>query len=186
LANELLKEPTTAVVEDAVLDPKSDVKPSRIADVLMARPDRIAASWRRLCWSHRQFKCDIHLLDGVVESFVQELGRRLQGTQGSAWGRTTGVLRLSRQRGEKALALEFHLLQRCLLDALNVLGGSEQEQNLIRHAILEAAESALTTLAVLENRVQKGPRVPFKGLVVELFERLEANLDERAGQVHTA
>jgi len=153
---------------------------SRIADVLMLRPDRIASSWRRLCWSHRQFKSDVHLLDGVVESFIRELGRRMNGASGSAWGRTTGVLRLSRQRGERALALEFHLLQRCLLDALHVLGGTEQEQEQIRQAILEGAESALTTLAVLENRLKSSPRVPFNGLVVELYEKLETTAQDEA------
>jgi hypothetical protein len=84
-----------------------------------------------------------------------------------------GVLRLSRNRGATALYEEFGALQRCLLDAMEVLGGSAREREQIAQAVGEALDSALTELLRLEGHRTTAARVPFNGLVVELFERAE-------------
>jgi hypothetical protein len=146
---------------------------SRLAHVLAARPDRIAAAWRRVCFGHRREQPGLNLLDGVVESFVRELGFRLQGVEGSPWARSQGVLRLSRTRGVKGLQYEFAALRQCLLDALTVLGGSQRERDQIQQAILEGLSSCAAALAVLEGE-NPPARTPFGGVVVELFERPES------------
>lgn len=113
----------------------------------------------------------LSLLDGLVEPFIRELGRTLEGTETSAWGRTRGVLRLSLERGSRGLHEEFSSLRRCLVDAVDVLGGGDEERATIHRAVDEATDSAVAHLEQLRQPKAGGPRVRFGGLVVEHFVR---------------
>jgi hypothetical protein len=142
------------------------------ARVFSQQPDRVAAAWRRVRLAQASHGAPVHnLLDDVVEPFIRELGRNLEGAAGSAWARTRGVLRVSPERGVQALQEEFVTLLRCLGDALNVLGAGPVQQALVRSALQEAMESALAHAHQLVEPSAPSPRVPFGGLVVELFER---------------
>lgn len=116
----------------------------------------------------------LSLLDGLVEPFIRELGRSLDGEPTSAWGRTRAVLRLSSERGARALHEEFASLRRCLVDAVDVLGGGDAERAAINRAVDEAVDSAVAHQERLMNPEAEAPRVPFGGLVVEHFERPRA------------
>lgn len=138
------------------------------------QPDRIAALWRRTrLASHEVEGPDAFLgqLDGLVEAFIREVGRTLDGEETSPWSRTRAVLRLSPERGARALYDEFAALRRCLVDASEVLGGGDWERERINRAVDEAVDSAVALLQRLRDPRVEGPRVPFGGLVVEYFER---------------
>lgn len=143
------------------------------ARVFTQQPDRVAAAWRRVRLAQAaNHGGPVHnLLDDAVEPFIQELGRTLEGASGSAWGRTRGVLRISPERGLRALQDEFVSLLRCLTDALEVLGAGPLQQERVRASIQEAMHSALAHAQQLAEPLAAAPRVPFGGLVVELFER---------------
>jgi hypothetical protein len=112
-----------------------------------------------------------NLLDDVVEPFICEVGRSLYGDPSSAWGRTRAVLRLSPERGVRALYDEFAALRRCLVDALEVLGGTDEDRTTVNRAVDEAVDSAVAYFQQLSDARAEAPRVPFGGLVVEFFER---------------
>lgn len=139
--------------------------------VFSKRTDRLAAAWRAVrCVGGTQGEQPNNLLDCVVEPFVREIGLSLQGREGSAWSRSTGVLRLSAARGARGLYEEFAALRRCLLDAVEVLQGSPEDRAVINAAIDDAVDSSVALCEQLLNRDADGPRVPFGGLVVEYFE----------------
>jgi hypothetical protein len=106
-----------------------------------------------------------------VESFIREVGVSLSGEPTSPWSRTRAVLRLSPERGAKGLYEEFALLRRCMVDAVEVLGGGEPERSVVNRSLDEAVDSAVALLQRLGNAMAEGPRVPFGGLVVEWFDR---------------
>jgi len=142
------------------------------ARVFAQQPDRVAAAWRRVRYAEgRKGEVPHNLLDDVVEPFICEVGRGLSGNPGSAWARTRGVLRLSPERGVRALYDEFAALRRCLVDALEVLGGTDEDRNTINRAVDEAVDSAVASFQQLSDGRAEAPRVPFGGLVVEFFER---------------
>jgi hypothetical protein len=147
------------------------------ARIFMQRPDRLTALWRRERANVPSTGGQLPLLDGVVEGFIRELGATLNGAAGHPWSRTHGVLRLSSARGPRALYEEFASLRRFVLDALDALGGEAAERRMLNAAIDDAVDSAVGLLRDLESDVAAPSttpqlRVPFGGLVVELFEHV--------------
>ncbi|HLL04323.1 MAG TPA: hypothetical protein VK539_27305 [Myxococcaceae bacterium] len=143
-----------------------------VARVFTQQPDRLAAAWRRVrCLGASQVHPPNSLLDGLVESFIRELGHSLAGEETSPWSRTRAVLRLSPERGARGLYDEFAVLRRCLVDAVEVLGGGDPERAVVNRALDEAVDSAVALQQRLADVAAEGPRVPFGGLVVEYFER---------------
>jgi hypothetical protein len=147
-------------------------KPVAVARVFIQQPERLAAAWRRL---RRTGASLIHppqsLLDGLVEPFIREVGRSLSGVRTSPWSRTCAVLRLSSERGARGLYEEFAQLRRCMVDAVEVLGGGAREYATVHRCLDEAVDSAVALLQRLKDESAQEPRVPFGGVVVEWFER---------------
>jgi hypothetical protein len=143
--------------------------------VFIGQPERLAAAWRRVRYAETKQAAGAttrNQLDGVVESFIREVGRSLEGKEGSPWSRTRAVLRLTPQRGARALHEEFSALRRCLVDAVETLGGGDAERAVVNQALDEAVDSAVALMERLANPLAPRPRVPFAGVVVQLFERL--------------
>ncbi|MGA9524278.1 MAG: hypothetical protein WBV82_22680 [Myxococcaceae bacterium] len=135
------------------------------------QPERLAAAWRRVLYSRAGNEgVPDNLLDGVVEDFIRQTGRALEGVTGDAWNRTRGVLRISTTRGVRALIDEFGALRRCMLDALNVLGAPPNEASTVAHCVQQAAESAAAYHRRLIDPGAPAPKVHFGGLVVEVVE----------------
>jgi hypothetical protein len=155
-----------------------------VARVFTQQPDRLAAAWRRVrCIGAPQAHPPNSLLDGLVESFIREVGHSLAGVETSPWSRTRAVLRLSPERGARGLYDEFAVLRRCLVDAVEVLGGGDPERAVVNRALDEAVDSAVALQQRMVDSAAEGPRVPFGGLVVECFERAsEARPQPGAGQ----
>ncbi len=155
-----------------------------VARVFTQQPDRLAAAWRRVrCIGASQVQPPNSLLDGLVESFIREVGHSLAGEESSPWSRTRAVLRLSPDRGARGLYDEFAVLRRCLVDAVEVLGGGDPERAVVNRALDEAVDSAVALQQRMVDEAAEGPRVPFGGLVVECFERpSEARAQPSAGQ----
>ena len=146
--------------------------PSKAVRLFTRQPDRLAAAWRRVCFgAGPQNEPSAQLLDAVVEPFVKEVGHALAGAAGSAWSRCRGVLRVSPAQGTKKLFDEFAALRRCLHDALEVTGGQPGEREAIDTAIDEAVDSSMAIYERYLNPKAQGPKIPFGGLVVELFDR---------------
>jgi hypothetical protein len=153
-----------------------------VARVFTQQPHRIAAAWRRMRHvESRGAAPSMSLLDGLVEPFIRELGRSLDGDETSAWSRTRAVLRLSAERGARALHEEFASLRRCLVDAVEVLGGGDSERAAINRAVDEAVDSAVALFDRLMDPLADVPRIPFGGLVVEHFERPATEQRLKAG-----
>ena len=144
-----------------------------VARVFVGQPERLAAAWRRsrFAEARKEGAPPRNQLDSLVEPFIREIGRELEGKEGSAWNRTRAVLRLSPQRGTRALTEEFATLRRCLLDAVETLGGGDSERAVVNNAVDEAAISSTELLEHLGNPFAPKPRVPFAGLVVLSFEK---------------
>ncbi len=156
------------------------------AGLFVRSPDRLASAWRRMRAdqvSGRELPSSV--LDGVVESFVREIGQALAGRKGSAWSRATGVLRLSSMRGTSGLFEEFAILRRCLNAALDAVGAPTEERVLVNAAVDEAVDSSVSMSERLRNPLAPPPRVPFGGLVVEVFDRVapRPGKDEPAGAI---
>jgi hypothetical protein len=142
-----------------------------VARVFLKQPERIAAAWRRVRYAQsRAGLSAAHLIDGVVEPFVREVGQALLGTPGSPWSRTRGVLRISPSRGARGLYEEFTALRRCMTDALEALGGGQEERRTLAAALDDAVDSAVAACQQLQDPRAEPPRVPFGGVVVELYE----------------
>ena len=143
-----------------------------VARVFTQQPDRLAAAWRRVrCTGSSQIHPPHGLLDGLVEPFIREVGLSLSGDQTSPWSRTRAVLRLSIERGARGLYDEFAVLRRCLVDAVEVLGGGDAERAVVNRCLDEAVDSAVALLQRMKDPSAEEPRVPFGGLVVEWFDR---------------
>jgi hypothetical protein len=143
-----------------------------VARVFTQQPERLAAAWRRVrCMGNTKPYAPQSLLDGLVEPFIREVGLNLAGEQSSAWSRTRAVLRLSAERGARGLYEEFALLRRCMVDAVEVLGGGDPERAMVNRSVDEAVDSAVALLQRMKDPSAEEPRVPFGGLVVEWFER---------------
>jgi len=144
-----------------------------VARVFAGQPERLAAAWRRARFAEarKEGAPPRNQLDSLVESFIREIGHTLEGKEGSAWSRTRSVLRLSSQRGPRALNEEFAALRRCLLDAVETLGGGDSERAVVNNAVDEAAISSADLLEHLGDPFAPKPRVPFAGLVVHSFEK---------------
>jgi hypothetical protein len=155
-----------------------------VARVFTQQPDRLAAAWRRVrCLGTSPVHPPNSLLDGLVESFIREVGHSIAGEESSPWSRTRAVLRLSPERGARGLYDEFAVLRRCLVDAVEVLGGGDPERAVVNRALDEAVDSAVALQQRMVNAEAEGPRVPFGGLVVECFERpSEARAQPGTGQ----
>jgi hypothetical protein len=152
-----------------------------VARVFSQQPHRIAAAWRRMRHVESRGTAPTSLLDGLVEPFIHELGLSLAGDETSAWSRTRAVLRLSSTRGARSLHEEFASLRRCLVDAVEVLGGGDEERATVNRAVDEAVDSAVALLERLMEPTAEGPRIPFGGLVVEHFERAAAEQRQKPG-----
>lgn len=138
------------------------------------QPERVAAAWRRVRYAQSkkgQTHLPMNLLDGLIEPFVREIGFMLAGKAGSAWSRTTGVLRVSPERGPRGLYEEFAVLRKCLTDALDVVGASAEVRARVSASVDEAVDSAIAHLVQLGSDGAEAPAVPFGGIVVEYFER---------------
>ena len=147
-------------------------KSAGVARVFTQQPDRLAAAWRRVrCTGSSQIHPTQSLLDGLVEPFIREVGLSLAGELTSPWARTRAVLRLSIERGAKGIYEEFAVLRRCMVDAVEVLGGGDPERAVVNRCLDEAVDSAVALLQRLKDAGVEEPRVPFGGLVVEWFER---------------
>ena len=146
-----------------------------VARVFIGQPERLAAAWRRVRYAETKQReggaSARNQLDGVMEPFIREVGRSLEGKEGSPWSRTRAVLRLMPQRGARALHEEFAALRRCLVDAVETLGGGDEERAVVNRALDEAVDSAVALLERLANPLAPRPRVPFAGVVVQFFER---------------
>jgi hypothetical protein len=139
--------------------------------VFLKQPERIAAAWRQVRHAQaRGAQPAAHLIDGVVEPFVREVGQALLGTPGSPWSRTRGVLRISLSRGARGLYEEFTALRRCMTDALEALGGGLEERRTLSAALDDAVDSAVAAWQQLQDPRAEPPRIPFGGVVVELYE----------------
>ncbi|HEX8824068.1 MAG TPA: hypothetical protein VF794_29380 [Archangium sp.] len=140
------------------------------------QPERLAAAWRRVRYAEtkKEGSPPRNQLDGVVEPFIREVGRSLEGKEGSPWSRTRAVLRLAPKRGARALHDEFAALRRCLVDAVETLGGGDEERAVVNQALDEAVDSAVALMERLANPLAPRPRVPFAGLVVQFFDRPES------------
>ena len=143
-----------------------------VARVFTQQPDRLAAAWRRVrCTGSSQVHPPNSLLDGLVEPFIREVGLSLAGNETSPWSRTRAVLRLSIERGARGLYDEFAVLRRCLVDAVEVLGGGDSERAVINRCLDEAVDASVAMLQRMKDTAAEQPRVPFGGLVVEWFDR---------------
>jgi hypothetical protein len=139
--------------------------------VFVDQTERVAAAWRRSRHGLGSTTGEtLSLLDSVVESFIREIGRTLQGDATPAWSRTRGTLRVSSSRGAPPLLEELTALRRCLLDALDVLGGSTDERVTVRSAINEAISSVSASCNQFADPEAPPPTIPFGGIVVEYFE----------------
>ena len=146
--------------------------PSKTAKLFTYQPDRLAAAWRRVCFGQgQQDEPTPRLLDAVVEPFVREVGNTLAGAGGSAWARCRGVLRLSPSSGTRKVYDEFAALRRCLNDALEVTGALPGEREATNAAVDEAVDSSVAICERFLDPHAEGPKVPFGGLVVEMFDR---------------
>ena len=147
---------------------------SGVARAFTGQPERLAAAWRRMRFAEarREGMPPRNQLDSVVEPFIREVGRTLEGQEGSAWARTCAVLKLSPNRGVRALQEEFAALRRCLVDAVDTLGGGDAEQAVVNQALDEAVAATTALMEHLGNPYYS-PRPPaaFGGLVVQLFEK---------------
>ena len=162
-----------------------------VARVFAGQPERLAAAWRRIRFAEARKEgsgsAPRNQLDSVVEPFIREVGRSLEGAAGSPWSRTRAVLRLSSQRGARALHDEFAALRHCLLDAVDTLGGGDEERQLVEQALDEAVASSGELLAHLANPYAPRPQVPFAGLVVQCFEKPgKAQTKAHSGEKHAA
>jgi hypothetical protein len=149
--------------------------------VFEGQPERLAAAWRRVRYAEtkKNGTPPRNQLDGVVEAFIREVGRNIEGKEGSPWSRTRAVLRLAPKRGVRALHEEFSSLRRCLVDAVEALGGGDAERAVVNRAVDEAVDSAVALLERLANPLAPKPRVPFAGVVVQLFERSSGSVRVR-------
>ena len=146
--------------------------PSKAVRLFTCQPDRLAAAWRRVCFSQGdQTEASAQLLDAVVEPLVREIGNTLAGARGSAWARCAGVLRVAPSQGTRRLYDEFAALRRCLHDALDVIGAQPGERAAIDAAVDEAIDSSVAIYESYLDPQAVPPKVPFGGLVVELFDR---------------
>ena len=144
-----------------------------VARVFSEQPERLAAAWRRVRFAEgrREGAPPRNQLDSVVEPFIREVGQSLAGQEGSPWSRTRAVLRLVPKRGTRALYEEFSALRRCLVDAVETLGGGDGERAVVNQAVDEAVDSAVALLERLAHPFAAKPRVPFGGVVVQLYDK---------------
>ncbi|XXF75473.1 hypothetical protein P2318_20655 [Myxococcaceae bacterium GXIMD 01537] len=153
-----------------------------VARVFAQQPHRIAAAWRRMRHVERRGEAPaLGLLDGLVEDFVREVGLGFEGNEVDAWSRTRGVLRLSTERGARGIHEEFASLRRCLVDAVEVLGGGDEERARVNRVVDEAVDSAVALYERMVDPAAPAPRQPFGGLVVEHFERTESSRKVKPG-----
>lgn len=152
-----------------------------VARVFVGQPERLAAAWRRVRFAEvrKDGAPPCNQLDSVVEPFVREIGRKLEGKEGSPWSRTRAVLRLAPRRGVRALHEEFAALRRCMVDAVETLGGGDVERAVVNQAVDEAVDSAVAMMERLGNPIAPRPRVPFAGLVVQFFDKPRAAVREK-------
>jgi hypothetical protein len=143
---------------------------------LFARePERLAAAWRReRAATEGGDRSPNNLLEGVIESFVRQIGLGLSGIDGSPWGRTMGVLRVSAHCSSEKICDEFGALSRCLLDALGAMAAPSHESARVIRYIVEAAESMVTLHRRHFDHLGPEPAVPFPGLVVERMKPRDA------------
>ncbi len=132
----------------------------------------LAAEWRKRYYANDTSLTTLAQLDGVVELLIVEVARSVEAPTdlpATAWGRTSGVLRLSRERGAPGLHLEFCLLRGVLEGAANV-GNAPHEQRKRLRTLIDAAEAqALALLARTQDSTggRAYPSVHFQGVVVE-------------------
>jgi hypothetical protein len=134
-------------------------------------PERLASAWRRVRVAQMGGdEAPDNLLEGVIEDFIRQMGLGLSGMEGSPWGRTVGILRVSARLGPGQICDEFGALSRCLLDALGAMAAPSKESSKVIGYIVEAAECVLTLHRRWFDRVGPEPAIPFLGLVVERME----------------
>ncbi len=159
-----------------------------VGRMFLEQTERLAAAWRRERYveGERGLQRE-NLFDGVVESFVRQLGFALLGENPRPWATTRGVLRLSVTRGEQGVLEEISTLKRCLFDAMAVVCATREEYALVENALADAAVFALAHLRRLNDPDAPGCTIPFRGLVVELVEpvlRAQAMRSVREATVH--
>lgn len=133
-------------------------------------PHRMAALWRAPR-AHLQAPSDGFWseLDGLAESFIEQVGHLLRGAPISPWTRCQGVLRLSPSRRAGFLQREFDSLHWVVKEALGALKAPPSAHRRVEMAFFEAHESAACLLRSLFETPAPRPKVPFGGVVVEVF-----------------
>jgi hypothetical protein len=152
-----------------------------VAQVFIRKPERIAAAWRQTRWAEPGGQnIALSAIDGLVESFVREIGAILEGAPGSAWGRARGLLRLVQAGGDRLLRDDFQALRRCLKDAVSALGGVSGEWPKINASIEEAFGSAWGEWKKMQDPKAPGPSLKFGGIVVEVFDHAQRLRPDRS------
>ncbi len=139
--------------------------------MFLEQAERLAAAWRRERYLEAgRSTGSENLFEAVVENFVRQVGLAMLGETSRPWATTRGVLRLSVTRGEQGVLDELSTLRRCLLDAMAVVGMTDDELAVLESAVSDAAVYALAHLRRLNDPDAPTCAVPFGGLVVELIE----------------
>jgi hypothetical protein len=137
------------------------------AQFLMQHPEQIADAWRRMRYAEDADRVLESALEGALLSFLQEIGAQLAGATGSAWSRTTGVLRLCRREGISLIRNELATLRRVLGSALEAGHASVEERLAVNTAIDEALSSAVLAHEYLLHPERPAQDLRFGGVVVE-------------------
>ncbi len=143
-----------------------------VARLFSDRPERLLAAWRRVRAARpREEQPVSSLIDGLVEPFLREIGRSLAGARGHPWTRCQAMLRVSGSGAVGRYGEEFSALLQCSTEAIRVLGGQKYHVQQVSGWIRDAAESATCIALRTLGQAAPPPRVPFGGLVVQVFDK---------------
>jgi len=147
--------------------------PSLAARLLLQRPERVAEAWQCARYAEEGDGAPEHMLGGVLEgvvvSFIREIGAQLAGTPGSAWERASGVLKLCEREGTGPIYRELATLRRVLDSALDALKATLEERLMANGAIDDALTSAVLAYEHLRHPERPAANLHFGGVVVERF-----------------
>ena len=139
------------------------------AQLLLQRPERVAEAWQSARCVEEGGEPQERILEGVIVSFLREIGAQLAGARGSPWERTTGVLKLCAKEGTAPIYSELGTLRYVIDSALDVLKASLGERMIADGAIDEALASAVLAHQQLRHPERPAQDLHFGGVVVERF-----------------